>query len=364
MAVPALETAVRAALDTLVFQTNALYDTVKTLNDSQAEVNSKETQIHTERLKRREKQCAELEQEVNKLKQEVQEQALKLKDLETAKLIAEARDHARRHEDSFKPADEVRGHGRKERTGSLTQTSSSMGHLPSEPRRLSLGALPGRTAPGQLAVIGGATKQRFEKTELEYDQVAAGSEFQGADSALALRQREIKSDCIDESSEMTSNIRSSSPLDPRLRDRPFHGTGGLSKRPPNDSSGQLGERLRRDESIDNADSLSQKPSTRSSPSPLDSCRQSLIDNIMDTQTTTLKRKHSVVDPERDCLRRKAVCVNCLIQNRWCDGTSQCSSCRHNNVQCIHRLCPQGLSCRNPKCPGLHPGQWDETDPQW
>ena len=60
-------------------------------------------------------------------------------------------------------------------------------------------------------------------------------------------------------------------------------------------------------------------------------------------------------------RRKAICVHCWEGRTLCDFNGQCATCRNDKVKCVRRSCDDGLSCRNRRCPCLHPGQWDESD---
>ena len=76
------------------------------------------------------------------------------------------------------------------------------------------------------------------------------------------------------------------------------------------------------------------------------------------------RKHSLPDTEDGRRRRKPVCEHCWATSSWCDFYSQCESCRMAGVRCVRKLCELGLSCRSPRCPGMHPGQWDENDEDW
>ena len=76
------------------------------------------------------------------------------------------------------------------------------------------------------------------------------------------------------------------------------------------------------------------------------------------------RKHSLPDSEDGGWRRKPVCEHCWATRSWCDFYGQCGSCRIAKVRCVRKLCGLGLSCRNPRCPGMHPGQWDEDDEDW
>ena len=63
--------------------------------------------------------------------------------------------------------------------------------------------------------------------------------------------------------------------------------------------------------------------------------------------------------------RKPVCTNCWATDRHCDkDRGQCWTCCSDNVTCVRKLCDRGLECRNPRCPCLHPGQWDKKSPEW
>ena len=80
----------------------------------------------------------------------------------------------------------------------------------------------------------------------------------------------------------------------------------------------------------------------------------------------LQRKRSLPrnHPESERVRLKPICVHCWTTSSWCDFYGQCGSCRIAGIQCVRKHCSIGLGCRNPRCPCMHPGQWDETDETW
>ncbi|KAK5702798.1 hypothetical protein LTR97_003744 [Elasticomyces elasticus] len=97
--------------------------------------------------------------------------------------------------------------------------------------------------------------------------------------------------------------------------------------------------------------------------PADPCRDSLRNSIFGVYATgrkdSLKRgPPHLSDPD---YRRKAICVHCWTTSGFCDFYGQCGTCRVDKVRCVRKLCGSGLACRNPRCPCLHPGQWDERD---
>ena len=76
-----------------------------------------------------------------------------------------------------------------------------------------------------------------------------------------------------------------------------------------------------------------------------------------------KKRHNE-DPDGASFRRKSVCINCWRSRELCDFQPQCLPCKRLGLRCKRHLCSLGLGCRNPRCPCLHPGEWDESDPAW
>lgn len=94
----------------------------------------------------------------------------------------------------------------------------------------------------------------------------------------------------------------------------------------------------------------------SSTSPVASSRDS------DPWREVERKKRRIDDGDvLSACRRKSICVRCWETSGLCDFYGQCRSCKINKVKCVRKLC-EVTDCKNPKCPCLHPGQWDETDP--
>lgn len=63
-------------------------------------------------------------------------------------------------------------------------------------------------------------------------------------------------------------------------------------------------------------------------------------------------------------RRKAICVHCWTSSSYCDFSPKCATCVRFGVRCVRKLCEAGEKCWRPNCPCLHPGEWDEKDPEY
>lgn len=61
---------------------------------------------------------------------------------------------------------------------------------------------------------------------------------------------------------------------------------------------------------------------------------------------------------------KAVCEHCWLTGEPCNLSPACRTCVRDGVRCVRKLCDEGRRCQCPKCPRLHPGQWDERDPEF
>lgn len=62
------------------------------------------------------------------------------------------------------------------------------------------------------------------------------------------------------------------------------------------------------------------------------------------------------DALEDGFIRKSICVHCYYTSSLCDFNGRCATCTGKNIKCVRILCKQGLSCRAPRCPCVHPGQ--------
>lgn len=101
--------------------------------------------------------------------------------------------------------------------------------------------------------------------------------------------------------------------------------------------------------------------------PSDPRRDSLEHTIFGRYARDAKRRlpdDFLISKYGDDYRRKSVCVHCWLTSGYCDSYARCGRCQIDKVKCVRKLCNLGLSCRNPRCPCLHPGQWDEKDTEW
>lgn len=111
------------------------------------------------------------------------------------------------------------------------------------------------------------------------------------------------------------------------------------------------------------------PARRNYFHPADPRRDSLKDSIFGKYATGKKRSlPEAFDRNQGTRRARSVCVHCWATDSFCDNNGrmygQCGTCRSDNVKCVHKLCDGGLGCRNPRCPCLHPGDWDPNNPEW
>ena len=90
--------------------------------------------------------------------------------------------------------------------------------------------------------------------------------------------------------------------------------------------------------------------------PSDPRRDSLQDSIFGRHARSKRKRPRNLGHNLEGYPRKAVCLHCWLTGTLCDFEGQCAPCRKTKVKCIRKLCELGLSCRNPRCPCLHPGQ--------
>ena len=68
--------------------------------------------------------------------------------------------------------------------------------------------------------------------------------------------------------------------------------------------------------------------------------------------------------QQPAVDRKSVCVYCWEWRKKCDSEAQCKNCQATGVRCVRKLCEEGDRCKGRRCPCLHPGEWDQQDPEW
>lgn len=120
--------------------------------------------------------------------------------------------------------------------------------------------------------------------------------------------------------------------------------------------------------FDSDDLVRKRPHSQCSSRPMsydhsDPRRDSLEPSIFGRYARKNKRSLPA-DIDSPDYRRKSICVHCWLTRGFFDFYGQCGTCRIDNIKCVRKLCDAGLSCRNPRCPCLHPGEWDEKDPDF
>ena len=133
------------------------------------------------------------------------------------------------------------------------------------------------------------------------------------------------------------------------------------------NQGPCGSKDHSQNEVDRIDSLRRDPeSPRRSNcfDPSDPRRDSLEDSIFGKYAKGKKRPLPKDPSCEEGFRRKSVCVHCWETSGICHAYGQCGTYRIAKVKCVRKLCSSGLSCRNPRCPCLHPGEWNEKDPEF
>ncbi|KAK3660882.1 hypothetical protein LTR56_000640 [Elasticomyces elasticus] len=150
-------------------------------------------------------------------------------------------------------------------------------------------------------------------------------------------------------------------------DRPYPGKDGPEEAAPAVPKASPSEQMTSEVQHDPRPSeLRQDEPHRRYFDPADPRRDSLRNSIFGVYATGGKDslKRGPPHPSDPDYRRKAICVHCWTTSGFCDFYGQCGTCRMEKVRCVRKLCGSGLACRNPRCPCLHPGQWDETDEEF
>ena len=106
-----------------------------------------------------------------------------------------------------------------------------------------------------------------------------------------------------------------------------------------------------------------RPSTLESSKPQSGSENDRVRSYSLDPRQGTKRGQPVDSEGADFLRGKC-CRPCAIDGSRCDYKAQCGNCRLKGVPCVRLVCGSGPMCRGPPCPLLHPGEWDEKDPQW
>ena len=106
-----------------------------------------------------------------------------------------------------------------------------------------------------------------------------------------------------------------------------------------------------------------RPSTLESFKPQSGAENDRVRSYSVDPTPGTKRGPPVDSEGADVLRGKC-CRPCAIDGIKCNYKAQCGNCRLKGVPCVRLVCSNGSMCRGLLCPLLHPGEWDEKDPQW